>query len=73
MSAGWERLVRWVVELIRPEHTTGTYDHQDDAIRAALDELPPGGTLTVHQDDCRRPRTGLCSCEPKTWTNPAGP
>lgn len=46
------------------------YDDKDEAIRAALDELEPGGTLTVHEQYCVTGfmGPGMCSCNPKTWT-----
>lgn len=48
--------------------TTGHYDDQRDATVAALDELEPGATLTVHEQHCTGPER--CRCQPQRWTNP---
>lgn len=47
-----------------------TFDYRDDAIRAALDELEPGCTLTVHEQHCWFGSDNVCTCTPQTWTNP---
>lgn len=43
---------------------------KDEAIRQALDDLEPGGTLTVHEVYCVTGFMGIgsCSCNPQTWT-----
>jgi hypothetical protein len=54
-----------------PEYATlGSYDDRDDAIRAALDDLAPGATLTVHEQHCWLATDQICTCTPQTWTNP---
>lgn len=46
------------------------YDDKCEAVRAALDELEPGGQLTVHEEHCILGFIGptTCSCNPITWT-----
>lgn len=60
-----------VGEWTGPAHRTGgdEYETLDEAIRAALDELDPGGTLTIHDEHCTSPdgETG-CSCVPMVIT-----
>jgi hypothetical protein len=52
-----------------PDYSTlSHHDDQRDAIVAALDDLAPGATLTVHAEHCAGPER--CTCTPQTWTNP---
>lgn len=43
-----------------------TYDTQEEAIVAALDELKEGETLVVHEQHCKGP--DACCCTPQRWT-----
>ncbi len=45
-----------------------TYTDKRDAIVAALDELEPGATLTVHEEDCGLAYIEMCTCFPEKWT-----
>lgn len=42
-----------------------SFDTLDEAIAHALSEIEPGGTLTVHEDDCESEDGETdCTCEP---------
>jgi hypothetical protein len=45
-----------------------SYETRGEAIVAALDELEEGATLTVHRESCRVGPTGICTCQPESWT-----
>ena len=45
------------------------FDTSGEAIVAALDELEPGGTLTVHGEGCAA-GWDVCTCTPETWHYP---
>lgn len=56
----------------QPETGEATFDTLDEAIAAALADLEPGGTLSIHADDCESEdgETG-CTCEPLVMTTGA--
>lgn len=70
MSNWWRGLLRLMgLDSPGPLSTVSTHRDRDDAIRAALDDLQPGHTLTVHRPDCDGP-ADACTCNPEIWTYP---
>jgi hypothetical protein len=48
------------------------FDSFDEAVAHAMSELEPGGTLTIHEEDCQLvdDADGECDCTP--WDLPIG-
>ena len=50
-----------------------TYETMDEAIAVALSELEPGGTLSIHAEDCALSEEDEvdCTCDPLVLTTGA--